>query len=113
VALVCHHDSVPTGPGASDDGAGVAALLEAARALKAGPALQNDVILLFTDGEEAGLDGARAFAAGCPWLKDIGLVLNFEARGVSGPVFMFETSVGNGPIIREFARAAPRPWPTR
>lgn len=109
VALVCHYDSVPTGPGASDDGAGVAALLETARALMAGPALRNDVMLLFTDGEEVGLDGARAFALGCPWMKDIGVVLNFEARGVSGPVFMFETSTNNGEVIREFAKAAPRP----
>jgi hypothetical protein len=109
VALVCHHDSVPTGPGASDDGAGVAALLETARALKAGPTLGNDIMLLFTDGEEAGLDGAKAFTARCPWMKEIGLVLNFEARGVSGPVFMFETSASNGVLIREFGKAAPRP----
>ena len=109
VALVCHHDSVPTGPGASDDGAAVAARLETARALKAGPRLQNDIILLFTDGEEVHLAGARAFTAESPWMEKIGLVLNFEARGVSGPVFMFETSAGNGRVIREFARAAPRP----
>jgi hypothetical protein len=111
VALVCHHDSVPTGPGAGDDGAAVAALLETARALKTGPALRNDVILLFTDGEEApdGLPGARAFAKSCPWMKDIGCVFNFDARGVSGPELMYETSAGNGPLIREFARATPRP----
>ena len=111
VALVCHHDSVPTGPGAGDDGAAVAALLETARALKAGPALRNDVLLLFTDGEEApgGVPGARAFANRCPWMKDIGCVFNFDARGVSGPVLMYETSAGNGPLIREFAAATPRP----
>jgi hypothetical protein len=110
VAVVCHHDSVPTGPGASDDGSAVGALLETARALKAGPVLQNDVILLFTDGEEAvGLLGAEAFAAGHAWMKDIGFVLNFEARGISGPVFMFETGPGNGRAISEFAQAAPRP----
>ncbi len=109
LALVCHYDSVRTGPGASDDGAGVATLLETARALLAAPALPNDVLLLFTDGEEGGLDGARAFAAHCPWMQEIGLVLNFEARGVSGPVFMFETGAGNGPVIRGVAEAAPRP----
>jgi hypothetical protein len=57
--LMAHYDSVPTGPGASDDGAGVAAMLETLRALKAGPPLKNDVIFLFTDGEERGLLGAR------------------------------------------------------
>jgi hypothetical protein len=109
VALVCHYDSVPTGPGASDDAAGAATLLETARALKAGPALRNSILLVFTDGEEAGLKGAQAFAESSPRLKEIGLVLNFEARGVSGPVFMFETSEGNGQLIRALGRAAPHP----
>ncbi|MFY9622118.1 MAG: M20/M25/M40 family metallo-hydrolase [Pyrinomonadaceae bacterium] len=107
--LVCHYDSVPTSFGASDDGAGVVTLLETARALKAGAPLKNDVILLFTDGEEVGLLGAQAFVAEHPWSKDVGLFLNFEARGNSGPVLMFETSDGNGNLIRQFAKAASRP----
>ena len=41
ILLVCHYDSVATAPGASDDGSGVATLLETARALQAGPALKN------------------------------------------------------------------------
>lgn len=109
VLLVAHYDSVPTGPGASDDGAGVAALLETARALKAGPPLKNDVVFLFSDGEEVGLLGAEAFAAEHPLAKNVGVVLNLEARGNSGPAMMFETSRNNGRLIDEFARAAPRP----
>jgi peptidase M28-like protein len=107
--LVCHYDSVPTSPGASDDGAGVVTLLETARALKAGPPLKNDVILLFTDGEEVGLLGADAFVAEHPWSRDVGVFLNFEARGNSGPVLMFETTEANGDLIRQFGNAAPRP----
>lgn len=61
--LACHYDSAPNSPGASDDGAGVATLLETARALKAGAPPSRDVILLFTDAEEVGLLGAHAFAA--------------------------------------------------
>lgn len=109
VMLACHYDSVPTGPGASDDGAAVAVLLETLRALRAGPALSNDVIFLFTDGEEAGLLGARAFVDEHPWAKDVGVVLNFEARGVGGPSIMFETSDRNGSLVAEFAEAAPHP----
>jgi hypothetical protein len=105
--LAAHYDSVPTGPGASDDGAGVAALLETLRALKAGPLLKNDLIILFTDGEELGLLGARGFVEGHAWMKDVGLVLNFEARGAGGPSMMFETSEGNGALIDELAAAAP------
>jgi len=107
--LVAHYDSVPTAPGASDDGAAVAAILETLRALKTGPALRNDVICLFTDGEEVGLFGAKAFVDKHPWAKDVGLVLNLEARGASGPSFMFETSEDNGWLINEFARTAPYP----
>jgi hypothetical protein len=111
VALVGHYDSVPAGPGASDDGAAVAAILETARALKAGPALRNDVILLFTDGEEVPgeLPGAQAFVTTNPWMRDIGCVFNFDARGVSGPELMYETSAGNERLIREFARSSSRP----
>lgn len=109
VMLAAHYDSVPTGPGASDDGSGTVTLLETARALKARPPLMNDVIFLFTDGEELGLLGAQAFADQHPWAKDAGVVLNFEARGACGPSIMFETSAGNGWLIGQFAKAAPYP----
>ena len=112
ILLAAHYDSVPTGPGASDDGAAVAAMLETLRALKATSPLKNDVIFLFTDGEEAGLLGATAFVAEHPWMKEVGLVLNFEARGNSGPSLMFETSTGNGWLMEEFAKAAPYPVAT-
>lgn len=109
LALVAHYDSVPAGPGAGDDGAGVAALLEALRALRAGPALPNDILFLVTDGEEDGLLGASAFAAEHPWAKDVRVVVNFEARGDAGPSQMFETSGGNGRLVQIFAQAAPHP----
>jgi hypothetical protein len=109
ILLVGHYDSVATSPGASDDGAGVVTILETARALKNGAALKHDVILLFTDGEEVGLLGAEAFVAEHPWAKDVGLLLNFEARGNSGPVVLFETSADNRALISQFAKAAPRP----
>jgi hypothetical protein len=109
ILLACHYDSMPTSPGASDDGAGVAALLEVTRALKNGPPLKNDLLVLFTDGEEIGMLGAKAFIDEHPFAKDIGVALNFEARGVGGPSIMFETSEGNEWVIKNFAEAAQRP----
>ncbi len=109
ILLGSHYDSVPNGPGASDDGAAVVAMLETVRALRVGSPLKNDVIFLFTDGEEAGLLGAEAFVDEHPWAKDVGLVLNFEARGNSGPTIMFETSSENGWLIKEFASSANHP----
>jgi anti-sigma factor RsiW len=105
VLLMAHYDSVKNAPGAADDGAGIASILETLRALRSGRPLKDDVIVLFTDGEEGGMLGAEAFVAGHPWLKDVGLVLNFDARGDRGPSLLFETSNGNGKLIEEAQRA--------
>lgn len=107
--LVAHYDSVPTGPGASDDGHAVAVLLETLRALGVGPPLKNDLLVLFSDAEEVGSFGAQAFVLGDPRIRNVSLAMNFEARGTHGPAFLFETSSGNGWLIREFARGAPFP----
>ena len=101
-ALMAHYDSVPYGPGAADDMSGVATMLEVARALKAGAPLRNDVIFVFTNGEEGGLHGAKAFAEH-PWANEVGVLLNMEARGTRGPSYMFETSEGNGWLIAQLA----------
>jgi hypothetical protein len=111
VMLVAHYDSVAGGPGANDDGTAVATLLETARALSSGPPLRNDVILLFTDGEETGLLGAKAFVEKHPWADDVGAVLNFEARGSGGPSAVFEITPNarEWRLVEGVARSAPRP----
>lgn len=95
VMMVAHYDSVPSGPGAGDDAASVAAILETLRALKASPALRNDLIVLVTDGEELGLLGAKGFVETYPALQKIKLVLNLEMRGDYGPSVMFQTKLNN------------------
>ena len=110
-AMEAHYDSVPYGPGATDDCGGVGAMLETARAIKALPPLKNDVILVFSDSEEINAGGARAFAEH-PWAKDVGVMLNFEARGTSGPSYMFETSDQNGWLIAEMVKAGVQPRAT-
>lgn len=91
VLLVAHYDSVPDGPGASDNGANVAAILEIVRALRSMPQQRNDVDVLFTDAEEAGLLGANAFVeSGAVGDPRRAVVVNLEARGVSGPAVMFQ-----------------------
>lgn len=110
--LVAHYDSATISHGAGDDGAGVATLLETARALRAGAGLRNDVVLVFTDAEEACLCGAEAFVKQDPAATRGGVVLNFESRGSSGPAIMFETSRGNADLVAAYAKAAPRPVAT-
>jgi hypothetical protein len=98
VLLMAHTDSVPAGPGAADDAAGVAAVLETVRALQTAPR-QRDVMVLLTDGEEAGLLGAKAFFVGDPARAHVGVVINLEARGNRGRAVMFETNRDAAPLI--------------
>ncbi|MBY0420767.1 MAG: M28 family peptidase, partial [Parvularculaceae bacterium] len=105
VLVASHYDSVGAGPGAGDDGIGVASALEIAALLK-GRALKRPVIFLFTDGEEAGLLGAASFVRKDPYAKDVAAVVNLEARGVSGKALMFETASPNGRSVDAFARVS-------
>jgi hypothetical protein len=107
--LSAHYDSVPNCPGAADDASGVAVILETLHALKSGPPLARDLIVQFSDGEEIGLRGAELFVDEHAWARDVGVVLNFDARGNTGPSYMFETSEGNGWLIQQYAQAALRP----
>lgn len=116
VVLLAHYDSVAAGPGVSDDAAGVAALLEVARALLAegggGVAHRHPVVLLVTDAEEVGLHGARAFVEQHPLAAEgsagIGAVINLEARGTTGQSLLFQTSADDAWLV-DLYRRAPRP----
>ena len=106
--LMSHYDSaMHSSPGASDAASGVATVLEAVRAYLASEAVpENDIILLFTDAEELGLNGADLFTEEHPWAKEVGLALNFESRGSGGNSFMLlETNGGNKKLIEHFAEA--------
>jgi hypothetical protein len=107
--LDAHYDSTPTGPGAGDDGFGVATLLEVGSILRASPPARP-VTLLFNEGEEFGLNGSAAFVRTDPLAKQVNSLINIDARGVSGPAMMFETSQPNGPALSIFGRASHRPY---
>jgi hypothetical protein len=109
VVLAAHYDTTFGGPGAADDKASVAAVLETARALTSGQRLRNDVVVLLTDGEEPGMLGAASFAAQHPDGGEGGVLLNWEATGNRGPSVLFETSADNAGLIAEFAASAPHP----
>lgn len=109
--LLSHYDSsTHSSFGASDAGSGVATILEGLRAFLAkNTSPKNDIIILISDAEELGLNGADLFVKEHPWKKDIGLVLNFEARGSGGPGYMLiETNRGNTNLINEFTKANPK-----
>ncbi|MDO1558077.1 M20/M25/M40 family metallo-hydrolase [Brevundimonas sp. 2R-24] len=108
VVIMAHYDTVPGSPGAGDDSSGVAAALEAVRAVKAQGPTRRDIIVLLTDGEELNLEGARLFFAAHPLRSGVGAVINLEARG-SGRVLMFETGPEAGALADLYAREVERP----
>jgi hypothetical protein len=109
VLLAAHYDSVPAGPGASDDGAAVASVLEIARILAARPRSPHPIVLLITDGEEAGLLGARLFVQRHPLAKQVRAAVNLEARGTSGSSLMFETGTANSWLMHLYDSAIAQP----
>jgi len=109
VLLMAHHDTVGGSPGAADDTAGVSALLETARAVHAEGQPARDLIVLLTDGEELGLDGAHQFFTSDPLRTHVGAVINVEARGGGGRTTLFETSADNGAAIARVARSVAHP----
>jgi hypothetical protein len=110
--LLSHYDSAPHSysHGAADDASGIATILEGVRAfLQNKTPHKNDIIVLFSDAEELGLNGAALFVEQSKWAKDVGLALNFEARGTSGPSYMLmEVNNGNAAMVNAFADASPR-----
>lgn len=106
--LMAHYDSVPQGPGAGDNGAGVVTILESLRALSDQRPFKNDLIVFFTDAEEYGTLGAQAFVNQHPWMEDVSVALNIEGI-LKGSVVLVETGPENGWLVRNFREASPHP----
>lgn len=116
ILLMAHYDSSPYkikygevtsgSHGAADDGYGVVTMLEIMRLLKnSDKPLVNGVKFVFTDSEETDLNGARAVInENSAYLTDVNLVVNIEARGNHGPLYMFQTSSNNTKIINLYSK---------
>jgi hypothetical protein len=109
IGLLSHYDSAPESPGGADDGFGVGVTLEAARVLAASANRQWSLMVLITDGEEAGLMGAAALMTDREVTRRLQTYINIEAAGSSDPVMLFETGPGNAWLTRPWARYAPHP----
>ena len=109
VLVSAHYDSPPESVGASDDGVAVAAVVELARALAAGPRMEHTVVLNVNDGEEQGLLGASGFLQH-PWLATVRAFVNLESAGPGGKAILFQAGPGNSWLTRAYARAAPHPY---
>jgi hypothetical protein len=108
VLLIAHYDSVQTGPGAGDNGSGVVTLLETARALRSSASLKNNVLIVFSDGEEDGGLGAQAFVDEHPLAKDVSVAIVADGNGCGrAALSIFDRH--NGWLVREIAGAVPHP----
>jgi hypothetical protein len=102
VLVTGHYDSHPPAPGAGDDGISVAAMLEAIRVLHASPPLRNNLLFLFTDGEELSYLGTYAYLHTYPEAKnELDVILCFDARPDNGPLALWETSPGDAWLVRQ------------
>lgn len=116
--LVAHYDSnpgkgigeAPGSYGASDDAYGVSVILECLRAVKAMGNIRNTIYVVFTDGEEAGMLGAKAATADKDFKgTSAKAVFNIESRGLRGPAILFETSKNNKALIDFYADRTKEP----
>ena len=100
VLLVAHHDTVAGSPGVGDNTMGVAVALEIAEFLRTSDLKGRDVILLLTDAEESGLRGAELFANNHRWMTEVGIVINVDSRGNSGPALLYEVGPESANVFR-------------
>jgi hypothetical protein len=100
IVLVAHHDTVHGSPGADDNGAAVAVLLELADQLR-DRRFRRTVILAAPDFEEIGLIGSRPLVR---WLRS-----RYDVRGavVFDPIGFMDPRPGSAPVPPTIARLYP------
>lgn len=102
ILIVGHYDSVPSSKGAGDNGLAVANMLQVAIEQSKEPKPNNNILFLFTDGEEIGLLGAKSFYENHFSEYNIQSIINLEGRGNSGVPILFETTDQSLEIIKDY-----------
>jgi hypothetical protein len=109
VLAVAHYDSGSATLGAADGAASSAALLETLRVLQAGPPLDNDLLVVFTDGDAGQALGTRGFAQSHPWAKRARVALRFDNPGDRGALQLIGADRADGFALKAWAGLAPDP----
>lgn len=109
ILLVAHYDSRAGCPGASDDGLGVAVLLEVVRALHADGLERTALLVLLTDGEELGRLGAKHFVDTQLAAERLDVVINLDSLGNRAPLHLIEVGPGSDGLVHGFLDCAPQP----
>ncbi|XP_068145512.1 endoplasmic reticulum metallopeptidase 1 [Drosophila tropicalis] len=106
-----HYDSVPAGPGAGDDGAMVANMMEVIRVLgKSKIPLKNPVVFLFNGAEENPLQASHAFITQHKWAKNCKALINLDSAGSGGREILFQSGPNHPWLMKSYRRAIKHPY---
>jgi hypothetical protein len=110
ILLNGHFDTIPGSPGTSDDGVGIAVMLEMLRALtsKDSSPLDYPIVFLFNGAEEWNHQAAHGFITQHRWAKEIQYILNLEAIGAGGKEMVFQCNSGN--LAKVYGNVVPHPY---
>eukprot|EP01038_Epipyxis_sp_PR26KG_P015931 gene15931-21612_t len=107
ILINAHFDSFPGSPGASDDGIGVACMLEAIRTFSVGKPLSSPILLLFNGGEESMHIAAHGFMKYHRWAQSVKYLINLEAIGSGGKELVFQCN--SGWLASLYGKVSPHP----
>ncbi|XP_022178394.1 endoplasmic reticulum metallopeptidase 1-like [Myzus persicae] len=110
ILLNCHYDTVPAGPGVSDNGVNCAVMVELLRILVKTPHLRRPIIFLFNGGEEIMLQASHGFVTQHPWSKSAKHVINLDSCGAGGREILFQTTKSDSYLVDLYARTVPHPY---
>ncbi len=111
ILINAHFDSVPGSPGTSDDGVGVAVMLEIIRAITSSDSTPLDypVFFLFNGAEEWNHQAAHGFITKhTTWSPEVQYILNLEAIGAGGREVMFQCN--SGYLAKLYGKVVPYPY---
>lgn len=110
ILLNCHFDTVPAGPGVSDNGVHCAVMVELLRILAKSSNLKRPIIFLFNGGEEIILQAAHGFVTQHPWSRNAKYIINLDSCGAGGREILFQTTKLDSYLVDVYARAVPHPY---
>ncbi len=107
----CHFDSVPQSPGASDDAASCAIMLEVLHVLsQSDKPVKQSLVFLFNGAEENMLPASHGFITQHAWALEARAFINLEACGSGGRELVFQSGPNHPWLIEAYANAAPHPF---